>query len=433
MPHDLAEALTECARQLSWSGPRIIARPEGNRDRRPEDRREHLIVEVPDKGTFKLTIGADLAAVHDSHEALATAFPGLIPRPVAFVSAHDRDILVQEAVAGESLESCIGNLATLTSVLPAWSTLVRTLTHSRRPSTSAAWQTEWALWAERFSALPIWVAHERPALAALLEELREHLEEETGDTPATAWTNGDFTTNNILIGTDGRPQLLDAEFAAATHFYAEDHARLAALSPTFAAHPGLLGLFAQAPSAAVQLFFQLRQLWLECRQNSPAYCERIALPRKAAILEQRSHRVHAADPNVAIPQHACTDSQLFLPTPAGWNESCSRRLRILTGKRQLVCFPLRSLIGQIRWDPWASSENGILHSLRIVTASGRNLDALPQIQSPNITLKKLPDGSLQLGPKDNDPQLLVTLPEEATWLAAELEVSSTTIPSPSPC
>lgn len=267
---------------LASTPPQAIA--SGNADRRPEQARTSWRATRPDGTTVKLTLAASLDRLPQSHAALASACPAIIPRPCFHERVNGGEVLAEEFFAGTPLDEAVrANLYPTESILAALGTVSRALAATEQPSNEAARQAEWQQWTEELLALPGWRQDERALLTSvLLPALYSAL----ATTPATArWSNGDFLPSNLLVGDNGGVRLIDAEFARRTHFFAEDAVRFRVLSSLLRERPDLdlPHALPASPGLVWHLYFWLRQWQLEATHNTAEYLERVRPARLGLI------------------------------------------------------------------------------------------------------------------------------------------------------
>lgn len=421
MDASVQAALIETARQLGWTAWRIESTFPGNADRSPDQVRHHLLVSVNDHSRFKVTVGRKIAAIAESQRSIRHHFPDLIPTPVQTLTHGDLDVLIEAAIDGQSLESLWRDPRQFPQSLVAWDSLQVAFANNLRPSTSMAWQAEWELWSSRFQGITLWSETQREELMRrVLPSLRDRLLP-SPDQVRSRWTNGDLTTSNIIITSEGRPHLLDFEFAAETHFYFEDLIRLRFHSPTLLRHPGLAEQFGPFPVAAALQFFRLKQLWLESITNSAAYLHRVGPASIRSILEEWPQpRWTGFDSS----QHE--SAQLFTSPTGVWSEEQSQLRPYPRGSRQWFVWSLSSGSPTARLDPVASLASTRLHRLEAVSSTGSSCSLLHRLTAIGCELTPASDCTVDLKPLNPDPQLLFDLPNDSRWLILELETDPLT-------
>jgi glycosyltransferase involved in cell wall biosynthesis len=261
------------ARGLIAAQPAPRALAMGNTDRKDRAARSSWCVALPAGGRAKLTLGHDLGDLASRHAAFANACPAIATTQVFFTRLPAGDALAEAYFDGPNLET-----ARQDSVIPpavisrGVARLCRCLAATEQASDEAARQGEWQEWSRRLLALPVWQAVERNLLEnKLLPSLYAQL---ASDPPVTRWTNGDFLPANILLDAGGESRLIDTEFAARTHFFAEDAVRWRVLSAATLDRPELAADLPPAPGLSWHLYFWLRQFQLEIEHNTPEYVAR---------------------------------------------------------------------------------------------------------------------------------------------------------------
>ena len=259
--------------------------PGGNADRRDRAVRTSWRVNLPDGRTARLILAPSLADLAQRHRAFAAVCPDLVPPPIFYQTLQNGEAWAESFFAGRSLESAASESRDETSA--AFAQVVSLLASTSRPSTESARRAEWQTWTGAVESLPIWTPGEKQLLQDLVWP---HLYPLLAVTPpVTRWTNGDFTSDNILVNERGQPRLIDSEFAGDTHFFAEDAVRFHALSPSAATWPELYADSLPPRGPAWQLFFWLRQLMLESANNTAAYLARVRPGRLGVIRRLAEH------------------------------------------------------------------------------------------------------------------------------------------------
>jgi glycosyltransferase involved in cell wall biosynthesis len=299
LPHnEIFRILAERRLIAAHPAPQLL--PQGNVDRRPEESRTSWRATGPDGAPLKLTLGQDLADLARRHKAFAQDCVALVPPLAFFESTPLGDALAEPFFDGVSVaEALRTGSPPVVDLRMALDRVETALNATAQPSDETARQDEWRSWTERLLALPVWTEHERqllrerilPRLPALLDS----------SPPATRWSNGDFTPDNLLINSRGDIRLIDLEFAARTHFFREDAVRFPAFSPAVRVLPAppLSGL--PTPSLAWHLFFWLRQFHLEVAQNTPAYVDRMGAHRLGLIRRLAEQILECSLPEWRVP------------------------------------------------------------------------------------------------------------------------------------
>ena len=250
----------------------------GNADRRDRASRTSWRVNLPDGRPVRLILGRDLADLAQRQSAFARACPDLVPNPIFHRPLQHGEAFAELFIEGTTLESAAHGAPERIQAYfdQTWAMLSATT----RKSTEAARWAEWQNWTHSIHSLPLWTAVEKTLLGdQIWPKLYRLL---SAAPPAARWSNGDFTSTNVLLDEAGLPHLIDHEFAHETHFFPEDTARFHALSPAARRQPDLFSA-CLPPCPAWHLFFWLRQLGLESTQNSIAYLERMRPVRLSAI------------------------------------------------------------------------------------------------------------------------------------------------------
>ncbi|AOS44975.1 Hyaluronan synthase [Lacunisphaera limnophila] len=284
-----ADAFPELiARGLIAAQPPPRALTGGNVDRRDPAARSAWVVTLPDGSQAKLVVARQLGPLPDRHAAFASACPAIVPALLFHTPWSAGEAMAEAYFDGASLETVVreGSLSPL-AIRTAVEKIHQTLAATAQPSTESARTQEWESWVGVLRALPVWQPAENEILGrTLLPALYRLL---ASAPPTTRWTNGDFLPGNILLSAGGEAGLIDAEFAHRTHFFHEDAVRFRVLSSVVRDHPELEPVLPRSPGLAWHLYFWLRQLQLECEQNSPAYLARYRSHRLGLIRRLAEH------------------------------------------------------------------------------------------------------------------------------------------------
>jgi len=312
----------------------------GNVDRKEASRSSWLVF-LPAGERAKLTLGRDLSVLAARHAAFAQACPAIATAQLAYVRLTAGDALIEAFFDGTSLEA-----ATISGKLPpaiirrAVTGLCDSLAATQQPSDESARAVEWNAWTRQLLALPVWQPAEVSCLEKiLLPGLYPRLT--TGPT-VTRWTNGDFLPSNILVNAKGESCLIDAEFAARTHFFAEDAVRFHVLSFSVQDQPDLFAGLLPGYDLPWHLYFWLRQFQLEVEHNSPAYLARVQ-PGRLGLIRRLAEQVLGtplagwSTPALAV-EHAVEDIRWLLDTDnliliSGWcHAPAATRLRAVVAQ-----------------------------------------------------------------------------------------------------
>lgn len=269
---------TLAERGLIAANPTPQPLPRGNVDRRPDDARSSWQATRAKGGALKLTLGKNLADLARRHTALAKDCPALVPPLAFFETTPWGDVLAEPFFDGVSVAGALAAGSPPTDLIQAaLNRIEAALAATLQPSQEIDRKAEWRSWANDILALSIWTEAERRDLReTILPRLQPLV---CAAPPATRWSNGDFTPENVLINARGEFRLIDAEFAARTHFFREDAVRFPAFSPAARAQLATV----VSPGLPWHLFFWLRQFQLEVLQNTPAYITRVRSQRLGLI------------------------------------------------------------------------------------------------------------------------------------------------------
>ena len=411
MKPELLAALDECASSCNWKSWRLHSAPQGNQDR--SQPRDHAIIETDGGALLKVTRGAGVELAFRNHKNLHQALHDLTAPPGQLCSTASGPVWIQPAIVAKSLENLLSNADTLPLAMASWDRLQAHLGEVETASTSDQLSTEFAGWASRFRNLEIWRKTDRSQLEAILADLRNS----TREMPLRRrWSNGDLTSENILVTPEGTPLIIDAEHAQETHFYAEDFVRLSQFSPAATTHPALIAIIAPPQHPAMEMFFQLKQLWLECTQNNASYCSRIAEPRRNNILSGQFQNYEPAAPASRRCRPAETTAQLFHSVDGNWREEDSVRVNYRTDRSQLVALSVHDQSTYFRLDPSDLAAPLKIRSMQAIKADLTISDLIPGVQSTNCALSRPHPNTLIVEPSDSDPQLSLEIPDGTQWI-----------------
>jgi len=363
---DWFEELGARGRLAPGSAP--VPLPPGNQDRRPELARRSWRVQLADGRPAKLTLGPSLDLLAGRSAALAAACPGIAAAPLFRETLAHGEVLAEAFFDGVSVDDAVrAGTPPADALRRAIAAAAAALAATEEPSTNEARAAEWRTWAGEICALPVWTAAER---ALLDQAILPALERSLAAAPAvTRWTNGDLLASNLLVAPDGRVCLVDAEYAARTHFFREDSVRFRILSGPARLAPHLIDDVLPEAGLDWHLFFWLRQLGLEIAQNTPAYVARVLPRRRATVRRLAEHLFGLALTDWSVPAvevfHHIEEAG-WKPTPtqalrlAGWCHVPSARavssVAVLTGNRRLAeadLFPRPDVQAHFAGDPRA--------------------------------------------------------------------------------
>jgi hypothetical protein len=251
----------------------------GNADRRDRPARTSWRCNLPDGRPVRLILGPALTDLANKQTAFGRACPDLVPTPIFHQLLSQDEAFAELFIEGGTLESVAHESPS--KVRSDFETICAMLAATARSSSETERWAEWEHWTSSIEALELWTPDEKSLLHTLIWPRLYPLL--CTAAPAVRWSNGDFTSDNILLDQAGNLYLIDHEFAHATHFYSEDAARFYSLSPAARQRPELFSASLPPPSPAWHLFFWLRQLALESAHNSAAYLNRMRPVRLGVI------------------------------------------------------------------------------------------------------------------------------------------------------
>ena len=171
---------------------------------------------------FILRIGNNLELLYDKYKLAAAKYPELFPGIFLYESENEKQILLEEFVKGDTLESFIKKNPAeekriIQSVLELHANLNKTVTQSDYKNASIEIDSllnniiELEFLTPVDSALIREVI--RPEILNLLKQ-RESFNKRI--------TQGDFIDRNIILTPSGKLRIIDLEFLRETHFYSEE-------------------------------------------------------------------------------------------------------------------------------------------------------------------------------------------------------------------
>ncbi|HZP60931.1 MAG TPA: glycosyltransferase family 2 protein, partial [Opitutaceae bacterium] len=230
-------------------------------------------------------MGRSLEQLWERAQAFADACPDIACRPLFYHRAGEWDYLAEEFFKGREVEVLVREgRQTVTEVVACVEKIMAALERTQQPSTpeAAAQELDWLF--TRVCALPLFARFDQTLLQeAVFPFVRAGM---LAGPFRTRWTNGDLIPRNVLVDPHGNVRLIDYEFAARTHFFAEDAWRwriFSTLPPEARELPGL-GDITNQPW--VEAFHLLRQIVLAHEVNGAqraASDSRPALDRLAGL------------------------------------------------------------------------------------------------------------------------------------------------------
>jgi glycosyltransferase involved in cell wall biosynthesis len=264
----------------------LFERLPGNALRRDCLSRVHFRVSAENRTLFRLTVGRNLTQLWERTQALASACPEITCRPLFLQQAGGWDYLAVEYFDGCDLQTLVLN-GRLTPAEAAHhgGRIVSVLEKTLLPSSGKAAAQELDTLFASVEKLPVFAGFDycflRDAVfpfvraGALIEPFR------------TRWTNGDLTPKNVLADQEGNLRLIDCEFAARTHFFAEDGWRWHRFSSLPAEARDLPGAsVVETKKPWIEAFCFLRQLSLvhDISEDSKAALDTAAVIDRLSIL-----------------------------------------------------------------------------------------------------------------------------------------------------
>ncbi len=231
-------------------------------------RRQKYRVWQGDACVIQLYVAADLKELYSRANGFHESCASITSKPIFFIQADGHDFVGFEFVEGIDAEKSYleGSLSS-DELLQAITKLDSVLDASQEKSSIQAAAAELDVLFHSLHEIKLFSDIDRAILDNfIVPGLRASL---LVPDPKTRWTNGDFLTQNIVVTGEG-PRLLDYEFAARTHFYCEDWARLCRNS---IALPACIRDWAQVrlgpEREAAEIYGLLRQIVLEAGIKAP--------------------------------------------------------------------------------------------------------------------------------------------------------------------
>ncbi len=238
-----------------------------NPERRDYLTRKAFRVFSGSRGVCHLSVGRGLGDLRSRIQAFAEACPGIACRPLFWRQFDDWDYHGIELSGGRDLETLVaeGRMTSADAFAHARA-VVSALDRTLAPSDAGAASQEMERFLSRACASPIFSGLDQQFLRdVIFPFIRRGA---SAGPQQTRWTNGDLIARNVLVDEQGAVRLVDYEFAARTHFFAEDWWRwhsLSALPPDALDLPGAHHAAAHDPW--LEAFFILRHVVLVHETN----------------------------------------------------------------------------------------------------------------------------------------------------------------------
>jgi hypothetical protein len=322
-----------------------------------------------------LTVGANLEDLWTRSRDFAAACPEIAARPLFLHRAGDTDYLGVEYIEGADLETlALQGQVKAAKASALVKSLVSCLEATFQDSTvSAALGEVDALFAS-LGESPVYSGLDQRFLQEFVFPL---IRQGVRASPAqTRWTNGDFIPCNVRIDLQGRPRLVDYEFARRTHFHGEDALRWSFFSKGLPKEFRSIAPFDDSSyvgSAWLEAYFLLRQMHLsaETSGSTPAVGNTAAYVRDRLLHLVSAH--HNGFQSSLFYKEIFAQlskgpggapsgmAQLFWSADGTFGEERSSRLQIPYDRKTLLRFKLPPLSGplHLRFDPIDAT--GLVH------------------------------------------------------------------------
>jgi hypothetical protein len=238
-----------------------------------------------------LTIGRNFAKLWERTRSFANACPEITCQPLFFHQTGAWDYLGIEFFDGRNLDGLVlERQLTPAEALKHSGKVLAALERTLQPSTAEEAAREIDALFAQVRALPIFAEFDQIVLQqAVFPFVRAGAL--TGPF-RTRWTNGDLIPRNVLVDQKGNIRLVDYEFAARTHFFAEDAWRwrtFSTLPPEARVLPGVGDGAMQEPW--IEAICLLRQLVLahEIKRAHPAAVDSRSFIDRLVSLAAEAH------------------------------------------------------------------------------------------------------------------------------------------------
>ena len=256
----------------------------GNPNRRDYQSRQRFHAVKQGKPVCLVINGYDLAPLWKRSQGFAQACPTISCKPLFFQSVEGNDVLGFEFFAGRDLE-CLWRERRIEveQIRQGSQKIVAALEGTIAPSTAEAAAQELEDLFTAVCALPLFNGLDLSLLRhALFPLVKAGV---LAVPPQTRWTNGDLIPRNVLVDEAGNLRLVDYEFAARTHLYADDYWRWRVFSSLPVSASTLPGQpTTERDESWREALFLLRQLVLAYDTNGASQAEPDSKPALDRLL-----------------------------------------------------------------------------------------------------------------------------------------------------
>jgi hypothetical protein len=355
-------------------------------------------------------IGRNLGGLYDRAQGFHDACPEIAAKPLWFFEEAGFDWFgCEHATQPQALRD--------DQMTHAISVIEQALAATEVPSTTAAAETEIDAFLAALCQVPEFSLLDRELLTRYAgNELKATLIESH---PSTRWAHGNLTPEFIRIGEAGQVRLMEPEFAARTHFFAEDWLRLGRY----------VNLPPNSGNAALQAYSWLRQILIDPESLRPNLARALQLLdvsngaiRQSLLAQIAVQAGHPAPPR----KNELVRTQLYFSQTEAFSEASTVTAEISKSGWQLARFllPLPAGAWNLRFDP--AIEPGLTEIRRISVQAdpGGELfssDQPSRILQPSGTCFCVGDNSsFRVLSYGNDPQ--VQLPRVTIDAPSQLSV-----------
>lgn len=404
-----------------------------NAERRDYLTRRAFRVLAGGRAVCHLRVGKDLADLRSRTQAFSEACPEIACHPLFWLQSDGWDYHGTELFEGRDLETLVaeGRLKSPDALVHARK-VVSALERTLLPSDAGAATEEAELFLARACASPIFSGLDQQFLRdVIFPFIRRGA---LAGPQRTRWTNGDFIARNVLVDEHGNVRLVDYEFAARTHFFAEDWWRwrsISVLPPEALELPEFHGIAADDPW--LEAFFILRHAVLVHEINGVSVAVSGLRPQmdRLVALTAAAHSGFRASvffqplaprgprPS-AGPAHEWAMAQLYWDAGAAFTEEHSKRRGYPQDEDATLCFMLRSVRGRLnlRLDPAEAPGMILISGICVRHTGGTPLLTLDGNTGWDVV--RMGDGLLRLA--GSQALNLVSLNDDPFFLLPEIAV-----------
>ena len=222
--------------------------------------RKAYLLHYDDKPSVHLIVGADLRNVYQRSLSFSAAHPEISAKPLFYKDVEEIGLFGQEHVEGRSLDEIrtAGDLSD-SDADKLLGDLFGKLSKGLEKSTKDGARLEFEEIFEKLSRIRYFPQKD---LHLISDYVRPIVQDSLRAYRQRRWSNGDMHGRNIMVKGDGKPVLIDCEYAHNTHFFDEDWFRLKTFSsPSIASLECVENRFRQLP-IEIKVYHWFRQILL---------------------------------------------------------------------------------------------------------------------------------------------------------------------------